>query len=102
IVFGLPKRKDVFGSEAYSVNGIAQQAVRRLKDTEPDLIVMCDVCLCEYTDHGHCGVLNQKGYVDNDRTIDLLAKIAVSQAEAGADVVAPSAMMDNQVGAIRR
>ncbi len=102
IIFGIPEKKDTFGSEAYDENGVVQKAVRRIKDSQPDLTVMCDVCLCEYTDHGHCGVLNQKGYVENDKTVALLARTAVSQVQAGADIVAPSAMMDNQVGAIRR
>ncbi len=101
LVFGLPKKKDAVGSEAYSDHGVVQQAVRRIKQNEPDLTVICDVCMCEYTDHGHCGILNESGYVQNDRTIELLGKIAVSQASAGADIVAPSAMMDNQVLALR-
>jgi len=102
LVFGLPNRKDAFGSEAFNDNGIVQQAVRRIKQNEPDIVVICDVCMCEYTDHGHCGILNQGGYVQNDVTIEYLGKIAVSQVRAGADIVAPSAMMDNQVLAIRR
>lgn len=102
IVFGLPKIKDPFGSEAYNVNGVVQQAVRRIKQTSSELVVICDVCMCEYTDHGHCGILNPRGQVENDRTIEFLARIAVSQANAGADIVAPSAMMDNQVLAIRQ
>ena len=102
IVFGLPKIKDPFGSEAYNDNGVVQQAVRRIKQTSSELVVICDVCMCEYTDHGHCGILNPRGQVENDRTIDFLARIAISQAKAGADIVAPSAMMDNQVLAIRQ
>ena len=102
LLFGLPNRKDAFGSEAFNDNGIVQQAVRRIKQNEPDIVIICDVCMCEYTDHGHCGILNQSGYVQNDVTIDYLGKIAVSQAKAGADIVGPSAMMDNQVLAIRR
>jgi porphobilinogen synthase len=101
LLFGLPKRKDTMGTEAYSPDGIVQRAVRKIKQVSPELIVFCDVCMCEYTDHGHCGVIDQRGYVDNDKTAELLGKIAVSQARAGADIVAPSAMMDNQVLAIR-
>ncbi len=100
LLFGLPARKDTDGSGAYDGDGIVQQAVRALRAALPDLIIITDVCLCEYTTHGHCGVVRD-GAVDNDATLDLLAKTAVSQAAAGADVVAPSAMMDGQVGAIR-
>ncbi len=102
LLFGLPDKKDGLGSEAYNQSGIIQQAVRRIKQTFPEMVVICDVCMCEYTDHGHCGILNGRGYVENDRTAELLGKIAVSQARAGADIVAPSAMMDNQVLEIRR
>jgi porphobilinogen synthase len=102
LVFGLPARKDSVGSEAYNDKGIVQQAVRRIKQVDPELVIISDVCMCEYTDHGHCGVLDQRGYVRNDETTDLLGKIAVSHARAGADVVAPSAMMDYQVLAIRK
>ena len=102
LLFGLPEKKDSFGSEAYSENGIIQRALRRIKQNDPDLVVISDVCMCEYTDHGHCGILNQRGEVENDKTIELLGKIAVSQARAGSDIVAPSAMMDNQVLAIRQ
>lgn len=101
LLFGLPSKKDSFGSEAYSENGIVQRAIERIKQNNPDLAVISDDCMCEYTDHGHCGILNQKGKVQNDETIEFLAKIAVSQAKAGADIIAPSAMMDNQVIAIR-
>jgi porphobilinogen synthase len=101
ILFGLPQTKDSFGTEAYNKNGIVQRAIKRIKQTNPDLTVVSDVCMCEYTDHGHCGILNQRGEVENDKTIELLGRIAVSQAKAGADIVAPSAMMDNQVLAIR-
>lgn len=101
LLFGLPNAKDASGSGAYAEDGIVQQAVRALRAAHPDLVVMTDVCLCEYTAHGHCGVLRD-GDVDNDATLELLAKTAVSQAAAGADIVAPSAMMDGQVGAIRR
>ncbi len=100
ILFGLPKKKDARGSEAYARDGIIQQAVKRIKDTYQDLVVITDVCLCEYTDHGHCGIIKNET-VDNDSTLDLLAKTAVSHAQAGADIVAPSDMMDGRVGAIR-
>ena len=102
LLFGLPSKKDVLGSEAYNQSGVVQQAVRRIKQSFPEMVVICDVCMCEYTEHGHCGVLNGRGYVENDKTVELLGKIAVSQARAGGDVVAPSAMMDNQVLEIRR
>ena len=101
LLFGLPKRKDSLGSEAYAADGIVQQAVREAKKTSPDLTVATDVCLCQYTDHGHCGVIRD-GRIENDESVDLLSRIAVSHAEAGADIVGPSAMMDGQVGGIRR
>ena len=101
LLFGLPDEKDAAGSGAYADDGIVQQAVRTLRAAQADLIVMTDVCLCEYTTHGHCGLVRD-GDVDNDATLEVLARTAVSQALAGADVVAPSAMMDGQVGAIRR
>jgi porphobilinogen synthase len=101
ILFGLPKKKDSLGSEAYNENGIVQKAVRRIKRNHPNMVVICDVCMCEYTDHGHCGILSSRGEVQNDDTIELLGRVAVSQAMAGADIVAPSAMMDDQVLAIR-
>ena len=100
ILFGLPETKDEAGSGAYHQNGIVQQAVRAIRNSAPDLVIMTDTCLCEYTSHGHCGVVRD-GEVLNDPSLELLARTAVSQAEAGADVVAPSAMMDGQVGAIR-
>ena len=100
LLFGLPEEKDPRGSEAYAEDGIVQQAVRAVKDTVPDLLVVTDVCLCEYTSHGHCGVV-EDGAVRNDPTLELLARTAVSHAEAGADVIAPSDMMDGRVGAIR-
>jgi porphobilinogen synthase len=100
ILFGLPEAKDEKASGAYDDNGIVQQAVRAIKESAPGLVVMADTCLCEYTSHGHCGVVRD-GEVINDQSLELLARTAVSQAEAGADVVAPSAMMDGQVGAIR-
>jgi porphobilinogen synthase len=100
ILFGLPETKDEKGSGAYHENGVVQQAARAIRNSAPDLVIMADTCLCEYTSHGHCGVVRD-GEVLNDPSLDLLARTAVSQAEAGADVVAPSAMMDGQVGAIR-
>src|SRR6266545_271067 len=100
ILFGLPEAKDDEGTGAYHEQGIVQQAVRAIRDAAPDLVIMTDTCLCEYTSHGHCGVVRD-GEVLNDPSLDLLARTAVSQAKAGADVVAPSAMMDGQVGAIR-
>ena len=100
ILFGIPESKDALGSEAYAEDGIIQQAVRAIKDTVPDLLVMTDVCLCEYTDHGHCGIV-EAGDVQNDPTVDLLIKESLSHARAGADVIAPSDMMDGRVGAIR-
>jgi porphobilinogen synthase len=100
ILFGLPASKDAVGSEAYARDGIVQQATRAIKDSVSDLVVITDVCLCEYTSHGHCGVV-ERGRVKNDPTLELLAKTALSHAEAGADMVAPSDMMDGRVGAIR-
>ena len=101
LLFGIPKTKDEKGSEAYAKKGIIQEAVRSLKDAIPELIVITDVCLCEYTSHGHCGVIKEND-VDNDATLELLARMALSHAEAGADMVAPSDMMDGRVGAIRK
>ena len=100
LLFGLPAEKDPRGGEAYAEDGIVQQAVRAVKETIPDLLVVTDVCLCEYTSHGHCGVV-EDGRVKNDPTLDLLARTAVSHVEAGADMVAPSDMMDGRVAAIR-
>ena len=100
ILFGVPEAKDPVGSEAYADHGVVQEAIRAIKDRVPDLLVVTDVCLCEYTDHGHCGVV-EDGDVDNDGTLELLAREALSHARAGADVVAPSDMMDGRVGAIR-
>ncbi len=102
ILFGLPEHKDGVGSEGYSDQGVVQQASREIKRLAPDLIVITDVCLCEYTDHGHCGVIDVTGKVLNDPTLELLARMAVSHAEAGADIVAPSDMMDGRVAAIRQ
>lgn len=101
ILFGLPEKKDPAGTGAYDDDGIVQQAVMRLKETYPNLVVVTDVCLCEYTSHGHCGLLDGHGEVQNDPTLALLAKTAVSQARAGADIIAPSDMMDGRVAAIR-
>jgi porphobilinogen synthase len=116
ILFGIPEEKDSIGSENFSPAGVVQQAIRLIKDIVPELVVMTDVCMCEYTDHGHCGILNMndpsdgdrilephlpEGYVLNDPTLEILGKVAVSHAEAGADVVAPSGMIDGMVGAIR-
>jgi len=110
ILFGIPAEKDPVGLENFAEDGIVQQAVRAIKKEFPEMVVVTDVCLCEYTDHGHCGVLNTgehfqfslpEGYVLNDPTLDILGKVAVSHAECGADIVAPSGMMDGMVGAIR-
>ncbi len=100
ILFGIPASKDPLGTEAYAEDGIIQQAVRAIKDTVPDLLVITDVCLCEYTNHGHCGVI-EANEVQNDPTLELLVKESLSHARAGADVIAPSDMMDGRVGAIR-
>ncbi len=112
LLFGLPAEKDPIGLENFAPDGIVQQAVRAIKDAHPETVVITDVCLCEYTDHGHCGLLNlggsqrpephlPEGYVLNDPTLEVLAKVAVSHAEAGADIVAPSGMLDGMVSAIR-
>jgi porphobilinogen synthase len=100
ILFGIPASKDEIGCEAYAEDGIVQRAVRALKRSIPELVVITDVCMCEYTSHGHCGIVIN-GEVDNDETLEYLMRIAVSHAEAGADIVAPSDMMDGRVGAIR-
>jgi porphobilinogen synthase len=100
LLFGIPEAKDEVGSEAYDEHGIVQQALRALRERLPELILVTDVCLCEYTSHGHCGLV-QDGEVLNDLTLELLARTAVSHAEAGADAVAPSDMMDGRVGAVR-
>jgi porphobilinogen synthase len=102
MLFGIPSAKDASGSAILDAAGVVPDAVRRLKDAHPDLIVMCDLCLCDYTDHGHCGLLTPDGRVDNDPTVARLAEAAVVFADAGADVVAPSDMMDGRVGAIRQ
>ena len=101
LLFGLPPSKDDLGTGAYDEDGIVQRAVKVLKDADPSLLVICDVCLCEYTDHGHCGILTPAGEVENDATLELLARTAVSQVEAGSDMVAPSDMMDGHTAAIR-
>src|ERR687896_294840 len=101
LLFGLPAEKDEQGSGAWDDEGVIQLATRAIKAAHPDLLVFPDLCLCEYTSHGHCGVLRPDGIVDNDATLDLLARTAVSQAAAGADAVAPSDMMDGRVGALR-
>lgn len=102
LLFGIPNEKDCCGSEAFAHEGIVQKAVRVIKEIAPEMIVITDVCMCEYTSHGHCGILTENGYVDNDQTLEYLCKIAVSHAEAGADMVAPSDMMDGRVAAIRQ
>ena len=101
LLFGIPTEKDVQGSGAYDDEGVVQLAVRAIKEAHPELLVMTDVCLCEYTSHGHCGVVRPDGAVDNDITLELLAKTAISHARAGSDAVAPSDMMDGRVGALR-
>jgi porphobilinogen synthase len=101
LLFGLPADKDEQGSGAYDDEGVVQLAVRALKDAHPDLVVITDVCLCGYTSHGHCGVVLEDGTIDNDLSLELLAKTAISHARAGADAVAPSDMMDGRVGALR-
>jgi len=100
LLFGIPEHKDETGSEGYAEDGIIQKTVRELRNKTPDLLVVTDVCMCEYTSHGHCGIV-KGGDVDNDETLEYLAKMAVSHAEAGADIVAPSDMMDGRVGVIR-
>jgi len=111
ILFGIPKQKDSIGLENFSSDGIVQRAVRAIKKEIPHMVVVTDVCLCEYTDHGHCGILNTgehfhsglpEGYVLNDETLDVLANVALSHADCGADIVAPSGMMDGMVSAIRQ
>ena len=101
LLFGIPSAKDPHGLESFADDGVVQQAIRALKDARPQLVVVTDVCLCEYTDHGHCGLVDDAGDVLNDETLEVLRRIAVSHGEAGADVVAPSGMIDGMVGAIR-
>ena len=102
MIFGVPKSKDLVSSENYDPNGITQQAIRKIKQLAPELVVATDVCMCSFTPHGHCGILNEDEYVDNDKTLEILAKTAVSHAEAGADIVAPSGMMDGMIMAMRQ
>ncbi len=101
LLFGLPDMKDPAASEAFAPDGIVQQAIRRIKTDFPDVVVITDVCLCAYTDHGHCGLLTDHGTIDNDTTLPVLARVALSHAEAGVDIVAPSDMMDGRIAAIR-
>jgi porphobilinogen synthase len=101
LLFGLPAAKDELGTGAYDDEGVVQLATRAIKDAHPELLVITDLCLCEYTSHGHCGVVRSDGVIDNDATLELLSRTATSQARAGADVIAPSDMMDGRVGAIR-
>jgi porphobilinogen synthase len=100
IIFGIPEKKDALGTEAYAENGIVQRATMAVKEKFPDLVAITDVCLCQYTDHGHCGVVNGNT-IDNDASLDLIANVALSHAKAGADMVAPSDMMDGRIGEIR-
>ena len=100
LLFGIPKHKDECGSESFAEDGIVQKAVRKIKEINKDILVITDVCMCEYTSHGHCGILHGD-YVDNDETLEYLGKIAVSHAKAGADIIAPSDMMDGRIGFIR-
>ncbi len=102
ILFGLPASKDARGSSGYDPSGVVPQAIKAIKDAAPELVVITDVCLCEYTDHGHCGVIDSNQQVDNDATLELLGKMAVVHAQAGADMLAPSDMMDGRVGVIRK
>jgi len=102
LIFGMPGAKDDVGSEAYNPTGVVQRAVEAIKRSVPDLLVITDVCLCQYTSHGHCGIVGEQGEVLNDATLELLSRTALSHAQAGADIVAPSDMMDGRVGAIRR
>lgn len=102
ILFGIPKEKDDKGSQAYAEEGIIQRALRQIKKTHPDIYLITDLCMCEYTDHGHCGILDENGYVKNDETLKYLAQIALAQARAGADMIAPSDMMDGRIAAIRK
>lgn len=103
LLFGVPddEKKDCCASEAFNPEGAVQRAIRKIKEINPQMSVICDVCMCEYTDHGHCGILTDSGYVHNDKTLNYLGKIALSYAESGADMVAPSDMMDGRIGAIR-
>lgn len=100
LLFGIPNHKDECGSESYNDNGIVQQAIREIKKLDKELLIITDVCMCEYTSHGHCGIIHDE-YVDNDETLEYLSKIAVSHAKAGADIIAPSDMMDGRIGSLR-
>ena len=104
LLFGVPddEKKDCCASEAFNPEGAVQRAIRKIKEINPQMSVICDVCMCEYTSHGHCGILTDSGYVHNDKTLDYLGKISLSYAEAGADMVAPSDMMDGRIAAIRQ
>lgn len=102
ILFGIPSKKDDIGSESYNKNGVIQEAIKKIKKDITDIIIIGDVCLCEYTSHGHCGILDKKNYVDNDKTLEIIGKIVESYAESGIDIVAPSGMMDGTVGFVRR
>jgi porphobilinogen synthase len=102
LLFGIPDRKDAVASSAHDPHGVVQQTVRALKREVPEMVVIADLCACEYTDHGHCGVLDERGEVDNDSTLELLGRIALSYAEAGVDVIAPSDMMDGRIGYLRK
>lgn len=102
LLFGIPENKDSLASGAYDSDGVVQQAVRTIKETCPDLLVITDVCLCEYMDHGHCGIVEKDGTINNDASLELLAREALSHAQAGADIIAPSDMMDGRIGYIRK
>lgn len=102
MIFGVPKTKDLISSENYDPNGITQQAIRKIKQLAPELVVSTDVCMCSFTPHGHCGILDEHDYVDNDQTLEILQKTAISHAQAGADIVAPSGMMDGMIIAMRQ
>ena len=102
MIFGVPKTKDLISSENYDPNGITQQAIRKIKQLAPELVVATDVCMCSFTPHGHCGILDEHDYVDNDQTLEILQKTAISHAQAGADIVAPSGMMDGMIIAMRQ
>lgn len=102
MIFGVPKIKDLVSSENYDPNGITQQAIRKIKQLAPELVIATDVCMCSFTPHGHCGILDEHDYVDNDQTLEILQKTAVSHAQAGADIVAPSGMMDGMIIAMRQ
>lgn len=101
LLFGIPRKKDATGTSAHRSDGVVQQALKRMKDAAPELVLITDVCLCEYTDHGHCGILDDNGEVSNDDTLEVLSTVALSHAKAGADIIAPSDMMDGRVGIIR-